>query len=148
MQTRAPTHTCSTRMHARNHTCRRAHAPAHAHPHAGTRALAQAHDSNMFNRWEQAQVIHKRQIVELYSQLPAAAAATSAPGPATSAPGLAQYIDVLASILTDDALDASLKSSMLGLPRLEEMIMTIADCDPVRLHAVTTLVATECARSS
>jgi aminopeptidase N len=92
------------------------------------RLFLMAHDSNMFNRWEQSQIIHKKNIVGLYdgddSQLDS-------------------YVDVLVKILSDDTIDPSLKSSMVSLPLQEEMIICIPDCDPIRLYSVAARVDRE-----
>ncbi|VBB17687.1 hypothetical protein YASMINEVIRUS_150 [Yasminevirus sp. GU-2018] len=85
------------------------------------RLFLMSHDSNMFNRWEQSQIIHKKYMIELYKG---------------DTSNFERYAEVLSGILTDEKLDPSLKSSMVSLPCQDEMISSIPDCDPIRLHNV------------
>jgi len=75
-------------------------------------------DSNMFNRWEQSQIIHKDAILKAYD----------------SGKIDASYINVLVTIALNESIDPNLKSLLLTLPSHHEMITKIKECDPVKLY--------------
>jgi aminopeptidase N len=86
------------------------------------RLFLMTYDSNMFNRWEQSQIIHKNTMVRLYNML------------SIEDEQYQEYINVLVNIVTDDKIESNLKVALLNLPNQEEIMSDIVDCDPIRLY--------------
>lgn len=74
-------------------------------------------DTNIFNRWDSLQNIHKDIMIKMYTQTDV---------------DITDYINLLESILTSD-LDPSLKAVFLTLPK-NDVLAQIPDHDPVRFY--------------
>ena len=81
-------------------------------------------DPNLFNKWEQSQIISKNVINALYHDN-------------ADTKSVNEYITVLTNILRNDNLDTILKSNILTLPSLDDMMGIINDCDPMKLYKIT-----------
>ena len=89
------------------------------------RLFLMAHDSDPFNRWESAQNVARRLIIETM------AARNRKP----SAGAVRQYADALSACLGDETLDPAFKALMLGMPGETDLASFIGkNVDPQRLH--------------
>ncbi|MCR9126925.1 MAG: aminopeptidase N [Rhodobacteraceae bacterium] len=99
-------------------------APARAH-----RAFLLAHDTDPFNRWEAGRSLARDALIAMATE-------GAAPDPA--------YLDGVAAVLGDDALDPAYRALMLGLPGQSDLAGAIADAggtpDPDSIwHAAETM---------
>jgi aminopeptidase N len=87
------------------------------------RMFLMENDLNLYNRWEQSQMIHKHIISGLYTKKIK-----------YTDDMMIRYISTMVRITTDPKITPILKFNMVSLPHHNELLLMIADCDPVYLY--------------
>ncbi|MEQ6248394.1 aminopeptidase N [Sulfitobacter sp. HNIBRBA3233] len=87
------------------------------------RAHLVAHDTDPFNRWEAARTLARKSLIAMITE--------------GAAPDAA-YLDALAAVVTDKALDPAFRALMLGLPSQTDLAGTLDQAghtpDPARIY--------------
>jgi aminopeptidase N len=91
---------------------------------AERRAFLLAHDTDPFSRWEAGRALARAVLMAMVRE-------GAAPGP--------EYLDALAVMLGDEALDPAFRALALRLPSVEDMVQALHDAgvtpDPLAIHA-------------
>ncbi len=109
------------------------------------RLFLMKHDTNLFNRWQQSQLISKSVMCSLYakSKSPLDYLAYEIAKDQAKNNGLInsdddisldEFINLMVGILLDNELEPFIKSFLLNLPLQDEMISLIPGCDPIHLY--------------